>query len=125
MFRISKAQIAHLISVPLVIGITEGSAWLAKHFPGAPKVPADFAQAVGAGIGIFAAGVALHYLKGLREWERLEGEGVIKVEEEGDEAPEAEPPTPPTREEATKAVAELPEPEAPPTTEGGAPGGGE
>lgn len=81
MLKISKAQIAHLISVPLVAVLTVGTAWLAKHFPGLPPLSNEIVAAAGLAVGTFAAATALHYLKGLREWQRLEGEGVISVDE--------------------------------------------
>lgn len=124
MLKFSKAQLAHFISVPIVAGFTAGGAWLAKHFPGLPHLSNELVSGAGLTIGLFAAGVALHYLKGLREWERLEGEGEIVVEDEAPEKP-LPPEQIPTPAQADGALAALPEPTAPPTVEGGAPGGGE
>jgi hypothetical protein len=77
---ISKAQIlsalSGLIFVPAGAFV---SAWTAKHMPGLPHFSAEEITGVMvAGAGA-AFGVALHYLKGLREWEKLEAEGFIKV----------------------------------------------
>lgn len=125
--KISKAIVAHVIAVPLVAVLTVGSAWLAKHFPGLPHLNNEEVAGAGLLLGTTAAGVALHYLKGLREWERLEGEGIIEVEGEAPEAPltAEEIPTAPTGSEADAAIAALPAPTDAPAVEGGAPGGGE
>lgn len=126
MLKISKAMVAHLIAAPIVLGITVGSAWVAKHFPGLPHLNNEQIAGAGLLVGTAAAAFALHYLKGLREWQRLEAEGIIEVGE-GEAQPEkalaAE--DVPTKAEADRALAELPEGTAPPAVEGGAPGGGE
>lgn len=77
---ISKAQIlsalSGLIFVPLGAFV---SAWSAKNLPGLPHFSAEELTGVAtAGAGA-AFGIALHYLKGLREWERLEAQGEIEV----------------------------------------------
>lgn len=124
MLKISKAQVAHLISVPIVAVLTVGTAWLAKHFPGLPPLSNEIVAGAGLLVGTFAAGVALHYLKGLREWEVLEAEGVISTTDEAPEQALAAEDIPPQG-TPEQALAALPEGSAPPSTEGGAPGGGE
>ncbi len=77
---ISKAQILSVLSA--VIFVPAGafvSAWSAKNLPGLPTFSAtEITGVMVAGAGS-AFGIALHYLKGLREWEKLEAEGIIKV----------------------------------------------
>lgn len=82
MLKISKAQVGHaLAGLVLIPAATAVSAWLLKHFPGLPHFSAE-QIAIGAyGVGAAAAGLALHYLKGLREWQKLEAEGLIAVDE--------------------------------------------
>ena len=128
MFKISKQQIATVLAAPVALGITVGSTWVAKHFPGAPTIDSTEAHVVGGAVGLYAAGVLLHWLKGNREWERLVGEGEIVEEDDEAPLPVDEVPTGGARggrEAAEEAIAGLPEPEAPPAIEGGAPGGGE
>lgn len=92
MLKISKAQIAHLISAPLVAALTVGAAWLAQHFPGLPGFNTEEVTGFAGLVGVSAAGFALHYLKGLREWELAEAKGWISTEEEPAAAELAEPP---------------------------------
>lgn len=77
---ISKAQIlsalSGLVFVPLGAFV---SAWSAKHLPGLPYFSAEEVTGWAAAGASAAFGFALHYLKGLREWEKLEAEGQIKV----------------------------------------------
>lgn len=127
MFKVSKQQIATLLAAPVALAITVGSAWVTKHFPGVKAVDSTEAHVVGGAVGLFAATTILHWLKGNREWERLKAEGELEVDEE-DEQPLADVPPNDARGDrsaAEAALAGLPEPDAPPAIEGGAPGGGE
>lgn len=79
--KISKAILGHIIAAPLVALVTVGAAWLAKHFPGLPALNNEQVGAAGLAVGTAAAGFALHYLKGLREWQLLEAQGIIDTSE--------------------------------------------
>lgn len=83
---ISKAQILSTLSAVVFVPLGAFvSAWSAKNMPGLPIFSAEEITGVMvAGAGA-AFGIALHYLKGLREWEKLEAEGVIKVNAVGRE----------------------------------------
>lgn len=79
--KISKAIVAHLLAIPLVAAATVAQSWLVTHFPGLPDFTKQQIADESYVSALAFAGVGLHYLKGAREWQKLEAEGVILDED--------------------------------------------
>jgi hypothetical protein len=82
MFKINSAKVAHVVAAIVFVPVaTWVNAYVVKHFPGMPHFTSQQIADESYVAALAAAGLALHYLKGLKEWQKLEATGIIADED--------------------------------------------